>query len=151
MKKIKSIITGLLCAVTLSTCVLTSAQIQSSAHSIPVRVQLFTNTGSTYKTVYATETTNYYTVNTAVLNVRKTASTKYAPIKQLKKGEKVQVIRTSGDWAEIKTIHKHDNHYITSCYKSDTGKMWVHKSYLKKATSVIHLIPLAEGTYRCSH
>lgn len=149
MKKIKSIITGLLCAITLSTCVLSSAPIQSSAHSIPVKVQLFTNTGSTYKTVYATETKNYYTVNTAVLNVRKTASTKYAPIKQLKKGEKVQVVRTSGDWVEIKTIHKKNDFYITSSYKSDTGKMWVNKAYLKKATSTIHLIPLAEGTYRC--
>lgn len=146
MTKTKKYLVGLICLLSMGIGLLTP--IQASAHSIPVKVHL---TGSSIKstTVYATETTNYYVVNTDILNVRMTPSTKYAPIKKLTKGAKVKVVRTSGDWVKIETIHKHDSHYETKGFYAETGEMWVSKSYLKKGTSTIHLIPFRAYDYTC--
>lgn len=147
-KKLKNILLGLTCVLALSGGALASTPIQSNAHSIPVYVRM---TGGGYKTVYATETTNYYTVNTSVLNVRMTPNTKYAPIKQLYKGNKVKVVGSYGNWAKIETIHQHGSHYATKGFYAETGEMWVSRTYLTKATSTIHLIPLRANQYECAH
>lgn len=144
MIKTKNHLLSLLCLLCLG--FLFTTPIQASAHSIPVMVHL---TGSKSKVVYATETTNYYVVNTNILNVRMTPNTKYAPIKKLSRGAKVKVIRTSGSWVEIETIHKHNTHYETKGFYAETGQMWVHKDYLKKGTSVIHLIPYRAYNFTC--
>lgn len=145
-KKIKTILLSLVCI--LSICATTLAPIPVSAHSIPVKVRL---TGSGFKTVYASGTTNYYRVNTDILNVRMTPSTKYSPIKKLSRGTKVKVVSRSGNWVEIETIHKHGSHYATKGFYAETGRMWVHKDYIKKATNTIHLINLRAYQYSCVH
>lgn len=145
MNKIKSKTLALLCLLSIGFGSL--APMQSTAYSY-VNVPVSTN-NKTIKTIQVLANTNYYTVNTAVLNVRITPNTKYAPVRQLTKGTKVKVIKTNGDWALIETIHKHNNHYESRNYKTKTGEMWVHKSYLKKGTTPIYLIPYKESKFIC--
>lgn len=145
MNKIKKKLLGLICLLSIGVGLL--SPIQSNAYS-SINVLVSTNNKTT-QTINVKANTNYHVVNTNVLNVRMTPSTKYAPIKQLTKGAKVRIIKFNGDWVQIETIHKHNSHYESKGYNGKTGQMWVKREYLTPGKTPIYLIHYKDAEFIC--